>query len=60
MWQDDYGKWWHGQWLDAMWPSHGLPHGSGKMPNEGPKKISKIKKKWGPPNLAAKLQAPKI
>jgi hypothetical protein len=25
------------QWLDATWPSHGLPRSSGKMSNEGPR-----------------------
>jgi hypothetical protein len=24
-----------GQWFPTMWPSHGLPHGNEKMPNEG-------------------------
>jgi hypothetical protein len=24
------------QWMVTMWPSHGLPRGSRKMPNEGP------------------------
>jgi hypothetical protein len=41
------------QWLAATWPSHGLPRGSGKMPNEGPRTEFKKKKKMaGPPNLA--------
>jgi hypothetical protein len=22
------------QWLATTWPSHGMPHGSGKMPND--------------------------
>jgi hypothetical protein len=30
----------------AMWPSHGLPRGSGKMPNEAQQPKLK-KKKWG-------------
>jgi hypothetical protein len=25
------------QWLDDMWPSHGFPHGSGKIPDEDPR-----------------------
>jgi hypothetical protein len=25
------------QWLVSTWPSHGLPCGSGKIPNEGPR-----------------------
>jgi hypothetical protein len=25
------------QWLASMWPSHGLPRGSGKMPNDNPR-----------------------
>jgi hypothetical protein len=25
------------QWLVVTWPSHGLPRGSGKMPNDNPR-----------------------
>jgi hypothetical protein len=46
------------QWLDSTWPSHGMPCGSGKMPNEGPRTKFQ-KKKWrvhqiwqNPPDLA--------
>jgi hypothetical protein len=58
MWQDDvvaeladHTLTWQGdctvvdmaQWLAATWPSHGLPRGSGKMPNDNPR--TKIQKK---------------
>jgi hypothetical protein len=43
-----------GQWLATTWPSHGLPRGSGQMPNEGLKPNFKNKKngpaKSGSPN----------
>jgi hypothetical protein len=42
----------------VAWPSHGLPRGSGKMPNDSPRmKFSKkIKRLVGPPNLAGPHQ----
>jgi hypothetical protein len=50
------------QWLAATWPSHGLPRGSGKMPNDIPrtnlkniyiKRFGRSDKSGGtPPNLA--------
>jgi hypothetical protein len=51
------------QWLASMWPSHGLPRGSGKMPNEGPRTEISKKKKGGsaksggtPPDLVAQRE----
>jgi hypothetical protein len=34
MWQGDYIVVYVAQWLASMWPSHALPHGSEKMPND--------------------------
>jgi hypothetical protein len=32
------------QWMVTTWPSHGLPHGNGKIPNEGRNRFSKLKR----------------
>jgi hypothetical protein len=44
------------QWLVAMWPNHGMPGGSGKIHNEGPRTEFKNKKRVGLPNLAEPRQ----
>jgi hypothetical protein len=40
----DCASGWCGPMVGFQWPSHGLPRGSGKMPNEGPKPNFKNKK----------------
>jgi hypothetical protein len=35
-WQGDYTMVDVVQWLAAAWPSHALPRGSGKIPNDNP------------------------
>jgi hypothetical protein len=44
------------QCLVSTWPSHGLPCGSGKIPNEGLRTEFQKNKIVGPPNLAEPRQ----